>query len=131
MQVRTATDEAHEIALVELSGALNPHSAAAARRVLAAAADTEPRLVVDLRRLTDVDPALALALLETADGLARDGGWLCLVHGRGRAGSSLRFMGVHDRIRSSPTLVSSGWGGQPTKRLRQHVVDPATCRTSA
>jgi len=124
MHVRTETDHDHRIALVVLSGALTTHAAAAARRVLAAVPPDTPRVVVDLRALDDVDPSLALVLLEQDDRLARADGWLCLIHGAGRAGSSLRFMGVHDRIRSSPSLVTSGWTGRSPRRA------PKTSRTT-
>jgi anti-anti-sigma regulatory factor len=116
MHVRTATDDAHGIVLVTLSGPVTDNTARTVRRVLGAAAATHARVIVDLRRLRDVDPALALVLLEHDDRLAQAGGRLCLIHGPGRAGSSLRFMGLHDRIRSSPSLVASGWDARSTKR---------------
>jgi hypothetical protein len=110
MRVRTTADDELGILLVGLSGEPTRRSAAGVERVLAAAVAAGHRQVVlDLRELTDVDPALALVLLEADEDLTELGGWLWLVHGAGAAGSSLRFMGVHDRVPSSPTLAASGW----------------------
>jgi hypothetical protein len=114
--------------LVQLRGDVTAFSASACRRVLDAAGRVTDRVVVDLSALDDVDPALALVLLEVDDRLARSGGWLWLVHGPGRAGSSLRFIGVHDRIRSSPSLLASGWGGRSVAPAARHLADPATGR---
>ena len=131
MQVHTARDDDHGIVLVTLSGRLTDSAARAARRVLGAAAVCHSRVIVDLRRLGDVDPELALVLLELDDGLTRAGGWLWLVHGPGRAGSSLLFMGLHDRIRSSPSLVASGWDGRAAERApKTSTAATATRRAS-
>jgi anti-anti-sigma regulatory factor len=116
MYVRTETDREHGMVRVVLTGALTENAAVAARRVLDAVPGGTQRVIVDLRRLDDVDASLALVLLEQDERLARAGGWLLLVHGPGRAGSSLRFMGLHDRIRSSPSLVATGWAGRPARR---------------
>lgn len=110
MRVRTTVDAELGILLVSLGGEPTRRSAAGLERVVATAvAAGHRRVLVDLRELADVDPALAVVLLEADDDLTELGGWLWLVHGAGAAGSSLRFMGVHDRVPSSPTLASSGW----------------------
>ena len=112
MRIRTTADEELGVLLVSLCGDLERRSAPGLERVLAAAvAAGHRRVIVDLGELADVSPALALVLLEADDDLVDLGGWLWLVHSACAAGSSLRFMGVHDRIRSSPTLASSGWPG--------------------
>jgi hypothetical protein len=66
-------------------------------------------VILDLRDLDDVDPGLGFTLLDYSDRLGRAGGWLWLVHGPGRAGTSLRNLGVHDRVRSSPSRAAAGW----------------------
>ena len=114
MQVRTTVDDELGLVMLTLRGTPTPHSAAAVRRLVGTAlAAGSARVLVDLHELDDVDPALALVLLECDDDLAAAGGWLWLVHGAGSAGSSLRFMGVHDRVRSSPSLQAAGWPVAP------------------
>lgn len=112
MKVRSTTNKDLGLAQLELTGHLTCESADAARRVLkAATAAGLKRVIIDVRDLDDVDPRLALALLEYSERLTRDGGWLWLVHGAGNAGSALRYMGVHDRVRSSPSRAAAGWVG--------------------
>ena len=98
------------LAQLEFSGHLTWHSADAARRVLKAATTAGlNRVIIDMRDLDNIDPPLALTLLEYNLRLARDVGWLRLVHGAGNAGSALRYLGVHDRVRSSPSRAAAGW----------------------
>lgn len=110
MRVRTAADEAHHLVMVELAGPLTPHSPDSTRRVVdAALARGLTRVIVDLSGLDDIDAGLALALLEENDELRRAGGWLWLVHGAGTVGSTLRHLGVHGRVPSSPSRAAAGW----------------------
>lgn len=110
MRVHTATDDDLRLAMVELTGPLTPTTSRSTRRVIdAATAGGFTHVIVDLSALEDVDARLALALLEEDDALQRAGGWLWLVHGAGRVGSSLRYLGVHPRVPSSPSRVAAGW----------------------
>ncbi|MEO7981436.1 MAG: STAS domain-containing protein [Sporichthyaceae bacterium] len=110
MQVGTTADEELGLVMIALRGAVTTRSAGAVHRVVdAALAGGWTRVLIDLRHLDDVDPALALVLLECDEQLTEAGGWLWLVHGAGAPGSSLRFMGVHDRVRSAPSRQAAGW----------------------
>ena len=110
MQMRTTADEELGLVMVALRGPTTPRTARSVRRVLdAALAAGSTRVLMDLGDLDDVDPATALVLLECDERFSAAGGWLWLVHGAGATGSSLRFMGVHDRIRSSPSRQAAGW----------------------
>ncbi len=110
MKVHTTIDKGLGLAQLELSGHLTSQSSAATRRVLeAATAAGLNHVIIDLRELDDLDAHLALTLLDYNNRLARNGGWLWLVHGAGNAGSSLRYLGVHDRVRSSPSRAAAGW----------------------
>ncbi len=110
MRVHTSADEELGLVMVSLHGPPSQRTAEGVRRVLDEAARAgATRVLVDLRELDDVDPATALVLLESDDRFRAGGGWMWLVHGAGKVGSSLRFMGVHDRVRSSPTRRSAGW----------------------
>jgi hypothetical protein len=115
MKVRTTVHKKLGVAQLELSGHLTGQSADATRRVLKAATKAGvQRVIIDVCDLDDVDPHLALALLDYNQRLARDGGWLWLVHGAGNVGSTLRYLGVHDRVRSSPSRAAAGWLGSRT-----------------
>lgn len=95
---------------LEFSGHITRHSADATRRLLnTATAAGLKHVIIDVGDLDDADSHLALALLDYNERLARDGGWLWLVHGAGNVGSTLRYMGVHDRVRSSPSRAAAGW----------------------
>lgn len=110
MRVHTSTDASLQLAMVELCGPLSRASAPRARRVIDSAAAAGMRhVIVDLSGLDDVDPELALVLLEEDDSLQRSGGWLWLVHGVGNVGSSLRYLGVYPRVPSSPSRAAAGW----------------------
>ena len=110
MKVRSTMNKDLGLAQLELIGHVTWQSANAARRVLKAATTAGlKRVIIDVRDLDDVDPHLALTFLDYNERLAREGGWLWLVHGAGDAGSSLRHMGVHDRVRSSPSRAAAGW----------------------
>jgi hypothetical protein len=75
----------------------------------AASATGLNRVIIDVRELDDIDPGLGFTLLDCNAQLERGGGWLRLVYGAGRPGSSLRMLGVHDRVRSSPSREAAGW----------------------
>jgi anti-anti-sigma regulatory factor len=112
MRMHTRADETLGLVMVALRGQSSPGTAEALRRVLdSALAVASTRVLVDLLDLDDVDPATALVLLEYDERFSAAGGWLWLVHGAGPAGSSLRFMGVHDRVPSSPSREAAGWPG--------------------
>ena len=120
MRVHSTVNQDLGLAQLEFSGHVTSRSADATRRLLRLAATVGlKRVIIDLRDLDDVDPHLALALLDFNNRFARDGGWLCLVHGAGNAGSSLRLMGVHDRIQSSPSREAAGWLGRQASRPQQ------------
>jgi hypothetical protein len=122
MRIRTRTDEKLGLVMVALRGASSPRTAESLRRVLdTALAVGLTKVVVDLLELDDVDPATALVLLECDDRLTAAGGWLWLVHGAGPAGSSLRFMGIHDRVPSSPSRQAAGWPGEQAGSRSQDV----------
>ena len=113
MRVRATAEQELGLAQVELRGHVTPRSASAVRRVLTAAATAGlSHVIIDVCELDDVDAHLGLALLECNDDLRRRGGWLCLVHGAGRPGTSLRQLGVHDRVPSSPSRAAAGWVGR-------------------
>jgi anti-anti-sigma regulatory factor len=113
MKVRSTMNKDLGLAQLELSGHVTWESANATRRVLEAATTVGvKRVIIDLRDLDDLDPHLALTLLEYNRRLARDGGWLWLVHNAGNVGSSLRLLGVHDRVHSSPSREAAGWLGE-------------------
>lgn len=110
MRVHTSTDPSLDLAMVELRGSLTRRSAPCARRIIDAASEAGLRhVIVDLSGLDDVDPELALVLLEEDQDLQRRGGWLWLVHGVGKVGSSLRYLGVYPRVPSSPSREAAGW----------------------
>lgn len=110
MKVRSTMNKDLGLAQLTLSGPVTGQSADAARRVLDTATRAGlKRVIIDVRDLDDVDPHLAITLLEHNEELVREGGWLWLVHGAGNAGTSLRHMGVHDRVRSSPSRAAAGW----------------------
>lgn len=112
MKVHLTVNVELRLVQLELTGHLTSRSADAARRVLNAVTAAGLRhVIIDVGGLDDVDPRLAFVFLEFSERLAHEGGWLWLVHGAGNAGSSLRGMGVHDRVRSSPSRAAAGWVG--------------------
>lgn len=117
MNVRSTINKHLGLAQLELSGHVTWESADATRRMLDTAAKAGlNRVIIDLRDLDDVDPHLALALLDGNRRLAREGGWLCLIHGAGNVGSALRLMGVHERVGSSPSRAAAGWLARAPER---------------
>jgi anti-anti-sigma regulatory factor len=112
MKVRSTIITDLGLAQLELSGHVTWESADTTRRMLDAVATAGMNhVIIDLRDLDDVDPHLALALLDGNRRLAREGGWLWLIHGAGNVGSALRLMGVHERVSSSPSRAAAGWQG--------------------
>ncbi len=110
MLTRTTTDDELGLATITLTGELSQGSAGSLRRLLDTAVESgQRRVLIDLSALDDIDPSVALVLLEYDELLTAAGGWLWLVHNRGAVGSSLRFMGVHDRVRSSPSREAACW----------------------
>jgi anti-anti-sigma regulatory factor len=100
-------DEELGLLVVSATGAVEACSAGALRRVFDVAdAAGHLRVLVDLTRLDDVDPALALILLEQDERLAASGGWLWIVHGTAELAAALRWSGVSTRVRTSPQALA-------------------------